>query len=113
MTVAGLLVSLFLAPIHVLAVGMAEDIGALSPMVTLPALTRILLPYTVLCLVAVLTLTPAGVALYFTYRAPWPGLLRTFGAHLLLVYVLTALARALGMLHFAHADRMGWLRDAE
>jgi hypothetical protein len=71
------------------------------------------LPYTVFCLVAAATLGSAGWLLYWMYTHWWLSLLALFGAHLLMLYVLTALARALGMLHFAYADRIGWLREME
>ncbi len=107
---AGLALSLFMLPINMLAVAASDSPAGINPKFTFPAVLRIPLPYTVcagfcaLCLIAGdrmgsrLTLGMGGGFLgIFAGRAVW-------------LYGVTVAARALGTLHYAYSDRMGWLK---
>lgn len=109
-TTASLVLACFLVPINVLAVATADHIGAVNPKFTFPAIWKVPLAYVVCSAFCALcwrggswTSEMLSTALGGRFVGAFVGL----GAWL---YLVTVAARALGTLHYAHSDRIGWMK---
>ncbi|KPK60515.1 MAG: hypothetical protein AMK73_08100 [Planctomycetes bacterium SM23_32] len=99
---AGLALSLFMFPMNLLAVAAADSAGAISPTFTFPAVAKVIGPYVVYYIFYVAVMAGAGAL-----RAALPSLLV---GEVVGVYAMTVSVRALGTLHYAYENRIGWTK---
>jgi len=106
----GLGLSLFMLPVTMLAVAAADSPAGIHPKFTFPAVLRIPFAYilcAVFCAVCLVGGSIAGGRLALELGG---GFLAAFAGGAVRLYTITVAARALGTLHYAYSDRMGWLR---
>jgi hypothetical protein len=105
---AGLLLSLLMFPMNLLAVATADSAAAINPKFTFPAVGRIAVPYLAYCGFYVAVMVGAGALRSLIAQPAESVLLGTFVDDVIGVYTMTVCARALGTLHYAYEDRLGW-----
>lgn len=110
---AGQVLFVLLLPMNLLAVATADQVRALYPQHTLPAVWRALGPYLVLCALCTVILGAGHVATALLISHTEGSYLARLAREVTMVYLLTVCARALGTFYAAYAERMGWLREAE
>jgi len=106
----GLGVSLFMLPITMLAVAASDSPAGINPKFTFPAVLQIPFAYVlcaVFCAVCLVGGSIAGGRLALALGGGFPG---AFAGGAVRLYAVTIAARALGTLHYAYSDRMGWLK---
>jgi hypothetical protein len=110
---AGATLSVILLPVNLLAVAMADSPTAVSPRFTFSALVRIPGPYVVCCLLA---LAVAGACAAIVSLLPLDGTgnyLANFAAATAVIYLCSVFSRALGTLHYAYEERIGWMQEID
>ncbi len=106
-----LVLSLYLVPINLLAVAMADNALAINPRFTLTAVARIPGPYTVCAVLALaLAVLSRGVGRLLARTGPY-NILAPFASAMVLLYLCSVFSRALGTLHYVYEDRIGWMRE--
>ncbi len=93
-------------PMELLAVSLMESVAGLNPIVVVSSIFRVGAPYLVACLMMVLVFV-LGV-LTFQYIFPHVPVLGGVLAPGLIMYLLMAQMRILGLIYRYHEDRLGW-----
>ncbi len=107
---AGLGLSLFMLPITMLAVAASDSPAGIHPKFTFPAVLRIPFAYILCAVFCAVCLVGGSVAGGRLTLALGGGFLGAFAGGAVRLYAITVAARALGTLHYAYSDRMGWLK---
>ncbi|MFO7959246.1 MAG: hypothetical protein R6X33_19350 [Candidatus Brocadiia bacterium] len=110
---AAAVLSVFLLPINLLAVAMADSALAVNPRFTLPAVLRIPLSYTVCFLLALAVTAASAGVVYLLSLGGGPGLLARFATAAAVAYLWSVFSRALGTLHYAYEERIGWMQEMD
>ncbi len=108
--VGGMLLSFFMIPMNLLAVAASDSTAGINPKFTFPAVLRIPGPYA-LCAVFCTFCYWGGARLGSRLaQVMGGGFLGGFAGQAVWVYLITVACRALGTLHYAYSDRMGWMK---
>jgi len=107
---AGLLISGLMLPMNMLAVATADNAAAVNPRFTFPAVMRVPFAYVLCAGFCALCLIAGWAAFTTVARAAGGSFTATLLGEAVFLYLITVAARALGTLHYAHADKMGWLK---
>jgi len=107
---AGLGLSLFMLPITMLAVAASDSPAGINPKFTFPAVLRIPFAYVLCAAFCAVCLVGGSLVGGRLTLALGGGFLAAFAGGAVRLYGVTVAARALGTLHYAYSDRMGWLK---
>ncbi|MCK4282686.1 MAG: hypothetical protein KAX44_00090 [Candidatus Brocadiae bacterium] len=108
--VGGMLLSSFMIPMNMLAVAASDSAAGINPKFTFPAVLRIPGSYA-LCAVFCTFCCWGGARLGSRLARVMGGrFLGGFAGQAVWVYLITVACRALGTLHYAYSDKMGWMK---
>lgn len=108
--IAGLALSGLMVPMNMLAVATADSAAAINPKFTFPAVMKVPVPY-IVCSVFCAFCYWAGIRTQDTLLdLAGGGFLGAFVGRGAWLYFITVAARALGTLHYAYSDKMGWMK---
>jgi pSer/pThr/pTyr-binding forkhead associated (FHA) protein len=97
-------------PMAFLAMAMFDSVGAISPMVVIPAITKIPLEYLVACAcLGVVFAVRWGGAMLLGMAIPIP-VVPALISDVVGLYFLAVQCRILGLLYYANRGRFGWMR---